>query len=415
MTSSTDYAQEYQQAEKAYLQGNYNQAAEIVDQLVQKLPDDPSSHLLRGHIYCYGLQQYDVAEQQYDLVKTLTSEPEFIEYANNGLEYARACSTSADYAEPGSATAETSGHQDYPEEDTNLGESSFTPYNEEIKTGYLGEFDLGEINFDDDVPNFHQYGSQDQFSNPFNNRPDESTEISHTQDDFLDPFAFGQSPTDDSAIPSMGTDFNFNPLEESNDFFPMDAFADLDDDADGGETLFLDPSDAPNGKGFIITPKDTYETTPSPIDTFDQDEPGNSYDFESHVDPSATDYGNSNGNYSNAPPSNFFPSESPVDEDETLLMRSPDLDNTFSAPPLNFQTNYQPEPDDTDLFVVGEHGSGQPTQHFPSKQNGFTPPEEFDFDAFDEAFANDVDDPVSGFGDSTGVPAHQTQAGFLDA
>ncbi|MGB3204686.1 MAG: methyl-accepting chemotaxis protein, partial [Crinalium sp.] len=42
-------------------------------------------------------------------------------------------------------------------------------------------------------------------------------------------------------------------------------------------------------------------------------------------------------------------------------------------------------------------------------------PEEFDFDAFDEAFANDVDDPVSGFGDSTGVPAHQTQAGFLDA
>ena len=415
MTPITDYAQEYQQAEKAYLQGNYNQAAEIVDQLVQKLPDDPSSHLLRGHIYCYGLQQYDVAEQQYDLVKTLTSEPEFIEYANNGLEYARACSTSADYAEPSSATAETSGNQNYHEEDTNLGESSFTPYSEELETGYLGEFDLGEINFDDDsVPNFDKYGSQDQFSNPFNNRPDEYTESSD-QEDFLDPFAFGQSPTDDSAIPSMGTDFNFNPLEESNDFFPMDAFADLDDDADGGETLFLNPPDAPNGKGFIITPADTYDTTPAPIDAFNYDEPGDSYDLESPVAPSATDYGNSNGNYSNPPPPFNFPSERPVSEDETLLMRSQDLENTFSAPPPNFQTNYQEEPDDTDLFVVGEHGSGQPTQHFPSQQNGFTPPEEFDFDAFDEAFANDVDDPVSGFGDSTGVPAHQTQAGFLDA
>ncbi|HEY9692760.1 MAG TPA: methyl-accepting chemotaxis protein [Oculatellaceae cyanobacterium] len=414
MTQSTDYAQEYQQAEKAYLQGNYNQAAEIVDQLVQKLPNDPSSHLLRGHIYCYGLQQYDVAEQQYDLVKTLTSEPEFIEYANNGLEYARACSTSADYAEQSSATAETPGNQDYPDEDTNLGESSFTPYSEELETGYLGEFDLGEINFDDDsVPNFDQYGSHDQFSNPFNNRLDEATESADVPDDFLDPFAFGQSPTDDSAIPSMGTDLSFNPMAESNDFFPMDAFADIDED--GGETLFLTPSDVPNGKGFSIPPTNTFDTIPAPTDVFNQDDPGNSYDFESHIDPSATDYSNSNGNYSNAPPSNNFPSERPVYEDETLLMSSGDLENTFSAPPPNVLGEHQDGSEDTDLFVVGEYGSGQPTQHFPSTKNGFTPPEEFDFDAFDEAFANDVDDPVSGFGDSTQVPAHQTQAGFLDA
>ncbi len=415
MASSTDYAQEYQQAEKAYLQGNYNQAAEIVDQLVQKLPNDPSSHLLRGHIYCYGLQQYDVAEQQYDLVKTLTSEPEFIEYADNGLEYARACSTSADHALQGSSTEETSGNQDYTEEETNLSASSFTPYSEELEAGYLGEFDLGEINVDDDSDqNFDQYGSQDQFSNPFNNKLDDSTGSSDIQDDFLDPFAFGQSPTDDPATSSMGTDFSFNPLAESNDFFPMDAFADLEEDADGGETLFLNPSDAPNGKGFSIPPANTFDTIPHPTDVFGQDDPGNSYDFESNLDPSATNYDNSNGNYSNAPPSNHFPSERPVYEDETLLMRSGDLENTFSAPPGNFANDYSQEPDDTDLFVVGD-STGQQTQHFPSTQNGFTPPEEFDFDAFDEAFANDVDDPVSGFGDSTEVPAHQTKAGFLDA
>jgi len=414
MTSRTDYAQAYQQAEKAYLQGNYHQAAEIADQLVQNLPDDPSSHLLRGHIYCYGLQQYDVAQQQYDLVKMLTSEPEFIEYANNGLEYARSCITSQD-----TLPEVIPGNQDDTDEDTNLGASSFTPYSDEVETEYLGGFDLGEINFDDDFEtNFDQYSSHDQFSNLFNNRLDESTESSDIQDDFLDPFAFGQSPSEDHTILNSGTNLSFNRLEESNDFFPIDAFADLDSDADGGETLFLNPLDAPNGEAFSMPTVDTFDTIPAPTDVFNQDDQaGNSYNLASHVDPSVTDYGNSNGNYSNAPSSNNFPSERPVSEDETLLMISPDLEDIFSAPPPNFQADHQDGSDDTDLFMVNEYASEQQTQHLPPLQNSFTPPEEFDFDAFDEAFANDVDDPISrsGFGDSTEVAAHQPKAGFLEA
>ena len=47
-----DYTQEYQLAEAAYLQGNYEKAAEIIDTLVTKFHDDPSVRLLRGHIYC---------------------------------------------------------------------------------------------------------------------------------------------------------------------------------------------------------------------------------------------------------------------------------------------------------------------------------------------------------------------------
>ena len=35
-----------------------------------------------------GLQQYDVAREQYEMVLSLTSEPDFINYAHNGLEYA---------------------------------------------------------------------------------------------------------------------------------------------------------------------------------------------------------------------------------------------------------------------------------------------------------------------------------------
>ncbi|MGD2181476.1 methyl-accepting chemotaxis protein [Lusitaniella coriacea] len=86
MAQSTDYAQEYGQAEQAYIQGRYDEAATIVDRLAKEYDDDPSVQLLRGHIYCYGLQQYDVAQEQYELVLQLTDRQDFIGYANNGIE-----------------------------------------------------------------------------------------------------------------------------------------------------------------------------------------------------------------------------------------------------------------------------------------------------------------------------------------
>lgn len=87
MGSSTDYAQEYQRAEKAYMMGSYEEAANIVDHLVEDYPSDPSVRLLRGHIYCYGLHQYDIARDQYQSVLSLTTDTEYIDYANNGLAY----------------------------------------------------------------------------------------------------------------------------------------------------------------------------------------------------------------------------------------------------------------------------------------------------------------------------------------
>ncbi|MBW4517212.1 MAG: HAMP domain-containing protein [Timaviella obliquedivisa GSE-PSE-MK23-08B] len=88
MASSTGYAQEYQQAERAYMLGSYDEAASIIDRLAETYPSDPNVCLLRGHIYCYGLQQYDVAREQYQSVLGLTSDAEYVNYANNGLAYA---------------------------------------------------------------------------------------------------------------------------------------------------------------------------------------------------------------------------------------------------------------------------------------------------------------------------------------
>ncbi|MBR8838665.1 MAG: HAMP domain-containing protein [Stigonema ocellatum SAG 48.90 = DSM 106950] len=84
-TSIDDHEQTYQQAYKAYVQRNYEVAATLINQAVLSLPNDPNTHLLRGHVY-YVLQQYDVAKEEYQKVLELTKDPEIIGFAHNGLE-----------------------------------------------------------------------------------------------------------------------------------------------------------------------------------------------------------------------------------------------------------------------------------------------------------------------------------------
>lgn len=83
-----DYEQTYQQAYKAYVQRNYEEAATLINQAVLSLPNDPNTHLLRGHIY-YVLQQYDTAKEEYQKVLELAENPEIIDFANHGLENIR--------------------------------------------------------------------------------------------------------------------------------------------------------------------------------------------------------------------------------------------------------------------------------------------------------------------------------------
>ncbi|BAY61061.1 methyl-accepting chemotaxis sensory transducer [Calothrix brevissima NIES-22] len=83
--SIEDYLEIYKQACTAYAQQNYDVAATLVDQVVQNLPDDPNSHLLRGHIY-YVLQQYDIAKAEYQKVLQLTDNKEIIGFAKHGIE-----------------------------------------------------------------------------------------------------------------------------------------------------------------------------------------------------------------------------------------------------------------------------------------------------------------------------------------
>lgn len=95
----------YQQAMTAYVQRNYEVAATLVDQVVQNLPKDPNTHLLRGHIY-YVLQQYDVAKEEYQQVLGLTNDQEIIGFANNGIENIN------QYLQSFSGEIDTSGSQE---------------------------------------------------------------------------------------------------------------------------------------------------------------------------------------------------------------------------------------------------------------------------------------------------------------
>jgi twitching motility protein PilJ len=144
MARAIDFAQEYQQAEKAYMQGRYEEAATMIDRLVDAHPHDPSARLLRGHIYCYGLQRYDVAQDQYKSVLDLTQDAEFVDYANSGLSYARQCADDAAGGGLGAAM----------EEDTAGGTSGGFYSSSSWAEGGSGsdDFVLAEMDFELDEP-----------------------------------------------------------------------------------------------------------------------------------------------------------------------------------------------------------------------------------------------------------------------
>lgn len=84
MASSTQYAQRYQQAVSAYMQGHYENAATWTDALLSEHPEDPNLQLLCGHIYG-GLKQYDLAQKHYQQVIVSTDDTELIDCAQTSL------------------------------------------------------------------------------------------------------------------------------------------------------------------------------------------------------------------------------------------------------------------------------------------------------------------------------------------
>lgn len=400
MASGTDYAQEYAQAEKAYLQGNYPEAAAICDRLVEDFPDDPSVRLLRGHIYCYGLQEYDVAREQYEIVLNLTSEPDFINYANNGLEYASQFPSNADSLEEvaSSEPFEGSNHDLGATESLDMA-PTFENWQDLESVDSVSDFDLGSLDFDDEGVDEFADESALPFDNPFASAVDEYGAASQAADVNDNPFAFAAEFGEDGD--------EFETLETSRDEFSPDPgiFRDLDVDIDAvDEEFFPDVAEDENtGVTFVMPPPrtdfeevDAYEEEQNPAFADDSQEP--LYPEE---------------------PTQRYNSSYPPFEDETLLMSSGEMEETFVAN----QDDWQPLRDrNADLMGSGaEHDTLQDDQAFDSSydQNGFNTSEHFDFESFDSPFGNDafpMDDVTEPSGETlSNFESRQTaREGFLD-
>ena len=406
MASGTDYAQEYGQAEKAYMQGNYQEAAAICDRLIEDFPDDPSVRLLRGHVYCYGLQQYDVAREQYELVLNLTSEPDFINYANNGLEYA------TQLANGSSPTDYTVSAEDFDADYHNLGETgglddapTFESWQQLDAEEESDDFDLGNLHFDEGAGDDLAEGPTPSFANPFEGSRGEYGTRQPTTDPDDDPFTFAADPGYDvdefEALNTEASDFEADnnafhgaPVEAPEDAF----FHNASDDDETGATFVM-----PSSSNFDQA--EAYEDLSEPFDSqsdFDTDLSDQGIDESAYDEAIAQPY---NSGY-------------PVFEDETLLMGSGDLDNTFATDGDDFgYLSGRSTPADS----LRESDSSEDDQSFDSTydQNGFNSQDHFDFDTFDEAFGSEtfaIDDVTAAHEESlSGLETRQSaREGFLD-
>lgn len=268
MGSSTGYAQEYQQAERAYMQGKYNDAAAVIDRLVENYPNDPNVRLLRGHIYCYGLQQYEIAREQYQSVLALTNDPEYVDYANSGLE------TIQQFSDAGATIAPDAGFDDIDGDFVSTTDSQ-TYFEEGGDLGNLDELD-NAFNFDGldfngaEDPFASPEGSPSPFDNPF--AGDEAGGSFGLHDPFAasdDPLA-GLAGSADAGL-GQPSPYGFDDPEQSIENFASAGFDDPGSEADLSADLSFDsgaeaeafnafPSPPASG-GFSMPAESTGEET----------------------------------------------------------------------------------------------------------------------------------------------------------
>jgi twitching motility protein PilJ len=175
MTSSTQYAQAYQQAVSAYINGSYEEAATITDRLVKSYSSDPNLHLLRGHVYCC-LQRYGVACEQYQTVLELTSDPELVECANNSLRDINQLGSLPEAGTPQTSSSSFSEMYsiDTSEELTSPMQDSATEDLEAEKNFDFNSFDIDRLDPRDEL---NQSKSDPVFIDPFTSESTTSPDV----------------------------------------------------------------------------------------------------------------------------------------------------------------------------------------------------------------------------------------------
>ncbi len=210
MAAPKNFDQEYKRAEAAYISGNYEDAAKLIDKLVKENPQNEQAALLRGHIYCYGLQRFDEAQNQYQAVLALNPSEEIAKWANAGLEYAAA----AAYGDLGETGVSDGG--EYASEEFDLEEENQYDLGDLDEAGESVSASNDEISFEEYTPE-----ADNPFVNPFSLEDDS---------DIADMAAYTQ---DFMEAGNDGSFFNYDQQDEA---------LDLSESENSTETFLMPPN-----------------------------------------------------------------------------------------------------------------------------------------------------------------------------
>lgn len=375
MGSSTGYMQEYQNAQRAYIQGNYDEAAEVIDRLAENYPTDPSVCLLKGHIYC-GLQQYDIANQQYQEVLNLTNDTEYVNYANDGIAYVSQFVGEASGTENDSeaAYAADSFTEDSFTDDAFSDQSFSDDALSDIDADFISTIDSPTPPFPDSHTNTSWQGAE---ANP----PLEENEYDFSDFNLEDDPAADASPFADPFTSNAAEPTTDNPFALTDDLFTpepsaeqrateADPFADL---MDLGESDFDADRSVDHSADDIDIP---------PLDDFD--------------------FGNSHPSSSSS--FNFQPSE-----DETLFMGDDFIGSDAAFADTEEEQTYTPNYGDY-TPDYREDASNSSYAASPQDEQTFAAGNDFDLDEFDDA--ERPGGRNASFGED--VPSQQSNVDFLD-
>ena len=401
-----DYTQDYQLAEAAYLQGNYEKAATIIDTLVTKFQDDPSVRLLRGHIYCYGLYQYEIGQKEYEYVLGISTDEEFLQFAHSGLEYANSClSQMGDAASQSQFNGgDSGGHY----RDTSADSAELLTWRQPEDLTADEDFDLAALNFNVDMsgqlfPNQATDFFAAETHTPGQKSPQVATGFyNNEQETLTDAFAFGYDRPND---PSNAL-FNDLPLAATSEaiddtgFFNISpaahrAFATFDPDRSDEQ----DPAAASQEAAVIATAapelvsadRPTLIVLPNHRPEPTAHNPHPAAEFTPQIEFSVEDISDALNEISGALPLAWPPTAQSSDASNWMNDNSVPEERTGSA-------EHHPDASDFDVAQVFQ-AAFQPQSGFQNAVNPLESPSTSPSAAIEQLSATGNDGPQSGFFD----------------
>ncbi|NUN63395.1 HAMP domain-containing protein [Pseudanabaena biceps] len=219
MASSTQYQKEYEKASLAYMQGDYSQAAQLTQQLVQGCPNDPMYRLLHAHINL-ALERYQDSIGEYEIVLQLTDDKSILEYAHSGIAAAKErldinedFYADSNLGEISNVSADQFANQQY--EDYDGGGYQPSNYTENTWAAGSGSKSSEEFDFEDFSSGSSMNGS-----------------------------SYGYGETQTAAAKNFNGDYESSDNKTNSDLVFMDEFDDFDDISESSFSSSFNDSDA---------------------------------------------------------------------------------------------------------------------------------------------------------------------------